>query len=462
MGFVAGYRFLGGASGGNGGASVLNFNGGTLQATRSTASFPQNVGTANVRNGGATIAAGKLDIVRSPSAQVGYAVTIAQNLQHSAIAGDNVIDGGLTKTGIGTLTLTGTNTYTRSTNVSAGKLALGNANALQNSTLVTLIGSGTTTLLAGITNFDLGGLSGSGDLVLTDANGARATLLAGGNNASTIYSGNPTGVGGLNKVGAGTLTLIGVNAFQDTLRFDGGNFVMTGGGLSTGNAYVGDRASGNFLQSGGTFTPGNSNSRHQSHGRGERHVHPQRRYPDDGQHGRRRQPQRKYLYPEWHQSAHDRHTVSSDLLCGDRSGNYNLNGGTLAASNVTGGRGVSTFYFNGGTFQAGQDAPAFFQGLTIANVQLGGAKIDTASFNVTVAQRLVHSGTGTDGGLTKLGEGTLTLTGTNTYTGATSIHAGTLSIGNGGVDGTLGSGAENDAAVLAFNRSHAVPVASAI
>jgi autotransporter-associated beta strand protein len=66
-------------------------------------------------------------------------------------------------------------------------------------------------------------------------------------------------------------------------------------------------------------------------------------------------------------------------------------------------------------------------GLTRANVRAGGARIDSGAFNVTVPQPLLDGGAG--GGLTKLGTGTLTLTARNTYTGPTTVSAGTLSFG---------------------------------
>jgi autotransporter-associated beta strand protein len=145
------------------------------------------------------------------------------------------------------------------------------------------------------------------------------------------------------------------------------------------------------------------------------------------------------------------------------SGIYTLNGGTLQAVNVSGGGGgggSSTFNFNGGTLQAGaSDAPndpnfptTFFGGLTTVNVQTGGAYINTNGYNVTIAQNLLHDTTsgapGLDGGLTKLGAGTLTLTGTNTFTGPVNIDAGTLAVAsesNLGVETnplTIGGGGE--------------------
>src|SRR5690606_21551986 len=70
----------------------------------------------------------------------------------------------------------------------------------------------------------------------------------------------------------------------------------------------------------------------------------------------------------------------------------------------------------------------------------------------------VVSGTGS---LSQAGSGTTVLTGTNTYSGGTSITAGTLQIGAGGTAGSIVGDVANDG-VLAFDRSDAATFSGAI
>jgi autotransporter-associated beta strand protein len=65
------------------------------------------------------------------------------------------------------------------------------------------------------------------------------------------------------------------------------------------------------------------------------------------------------------------------------------------------------------------------------------------------------------GSVTKDGNGTLTLTADNTYTGGTAISAGTLSIGNGSTSGSI-TGAISNNGALVFNRSDASTYSGAI
>ena len=69
--------------------------------------------------------------------------------------------------------------------------------------------------------------------------------------------------------------------------------------------------------------------------------------------------------------------------------------------------------------------------LSHAYVKDGGATIDTNGFNASIDQRLEHDpalGDALDGGLQKLGDGTLTLLLPSTYTGDTTVNGGTLEI----------------------------------
>src|SRR6266704_3406652 len=152
----------------------LTFGGGTL---RTTASF-----TLAVNRGIALTGAGTI------STDPGTTLTYG-----GIIAGASP----LTKAGTGTLIVSGANTYTGATAISAGTLQLGATNAVP---------------------------SGSAGTVTSGAAGA-VVLTAGGNNSSTTFSGvmqNGSGIVALTKTGTGTLTLSGANTYSGATTVSAG------------------------------------------------------------------------------------------------------------------------------------------------------------------------------------------------------------------------------------------------
>jgi autotransporter-associated beta strand protein len=118
--------------------------------------------------------------------------------------------------------------------------------------------------------------------------------------------------------------------------------------------------------------------------------------------------------------------IANSIVCGD-----SLYPTVVYTTNFT----YTTLQFNGGTLKAGLTTNSYIipahTNLFAAIVSAGGAVIDTTNFSITIAPPLVHDsalGATADGGLTKLGTGTLTLAGTNAYTGATVVKAGTLAV----------------------------------
>ena len=112
--------------------------------------------------------------------------------------------------------------------------------------------------------------------------------------------------------------------------------------------------------------------------------------------------------------------------------------------------------FDGGTLQyTGSTAS------TNRNVTINTGK--TAIFDIT-ANNLTVSGasTATNGALTKIGAGTLTLTGANLNSGKTTITAGILQTGDGSTTGNFGGGAVIDNSTIEFKRSDFVTVGNAI
>ncbi|ENT08189.1 outer membrane autotransporter barrel domain-containing protein [Brucella sp. F5/06] len=150
----------------------------------------------------------------------GLVVQGADNLVLSGVLSDV---GRLTKNGSGTLTLSGANSYTGATTVSAGILTLTGDNT----------GGGTTTVDAGaVLQIGTGGTSGNlaGDIA---NNGALVVNRSDALNLANAIS----GAGSLMKSGAGTLTLSGANSYTGATTVSAGILTQgAAGGFSTASS----------------------------------------------------------------------------------------------------------------------------------------------------------------------------------------------------------------------------------
>jgi fibronectin-binding autotransporter adhesin len=127
--------------------------------------------------------------------------------------------------------------------------------------------------------------------------------------------------------------------------------------------------------------------------------------------------------------------------------------GTLvlnAANTYTGGTVVAA-----GTLQVGSGNNT---GSILGDVATAGGAVLAFDRNDPYAFAGVVSGAGE---LRQIGTGTTILTNDNTYTGGTTVSAGTLQLGNGGTTGSIVGDVANNG-VLAFNRSDQVTIAGTI
>ena len=373
--------------------------------------------------------------------------------------------------GTGTLVLSGANSFTGATSISNGVLQLANPLALANSTLN--YNRGTVLFDPAITSATLGELAGTSAAVslgLTNLAGAPVTLTVGNNNANTLFAGNLTGSGSLSEWGTGTLALSDATYAGNTVVYSGGllisspsslnshldisgqygqaNVTLNGASLTSPNGlYItsptGGSGSGTYgslatltITNGAQVTANaDGNGRALSYGNGQ---------------GRPGGTGSLTIGTPGDTTTLVTVNGALDMFYtsgGSTVGNFalNLNGGTLAVQNFqesTWGSQSGAIYFNGGTLAAltGDVGNGFFPNTPAqltAVVNAGGAIVNDKGNSITFNAGLLHGTGSPDGGLTKLGTGTVTLNGANTYTGNTTISTGTLALGS---SGSLASG----------------------
>lgn len=131
-------------------------------------------------------------------------------------AGTAYTASGLVKTGAGTLTLSGANTYSGGTAINAGTLALASSGALGNSGTISFGGGTLQFSAANTTDYSARFSSAANQVYAFDTNGQSVTL------ASALTSSGGT----LTKTGAGTLTLSGANTYTGGTTIVGGTLVL--------------------------------------------------------------------------------------------------------------------------------------------------------------------------------------------------------------------------------------------
>jgi len=181
----------------------------------------------------------------------------------------------LTKLGSGTWALSGTNTYTTVTNVSAGTLIANSPNALGTAAVGSVVSSGATLDVRAdvgneaITSLAGSGVGGNGALITSTGTGrvGGAVTLTGdttlGGGGSLALDGAIGGTHAMTKTGAGTVTLGGTSTYSGATAVNAGTLLVNGeiasnttvtnpgilGGTGTINGTVGGA---------GTVAPGTS------------------------------------------------------------------------------------------------------------------------------------------------------------------------------------------------------------
>ena len=352
---------------------------------------------------------------------------------------------GLTYSGTGLLSLSNANTFGGTLTATSGTTRIDNTLAAQNAT-VSVGAANSVTFGTGITNATFAGLSGAGDLALTNTDTTAVTLKVGNNNVSSTYTGALSGTGSLDKIGAGTLNVSNTsNAVA---------FTVTGGTL---NASATGAGNGGFGSGAITFKGGTIDS---STGVNNTLSFANAVTVGSGDTGTFNTPNRI----NWSGNVSGEGILNIDVTTTvSRFDLQNSWTGFTGNANFTGSGGVRLFN-NGGTFNTNSfQSTALDLGGSVnfqpqtnsggniyqigslsgssATASLGGGTAGRATYSVGALDTSTSFAGAITGNsaLTKEGTGTLTLSGTNSFTGATLISGGTLLLdATGTIDDTSG------------------------
>ena len=304
-----------------------------------------------------------------PTFQAATSGAVAKNITLSGILSDDTgVSGKLTKTGAGTLTLSGVNTYSGDTTINVGTLRLGASNVIADG-----VGKGNVSV-ASVATFDLSGfsetingLSGAGTVDNTlSSSGATLTVgsNAGGTFSGTIKNTTSAFAVSLTKTGNTDLILSGTNTYNGATTIDQGRLFINSANSLSANTAVTVNGGSLVLNASGTPTFAQSIT----------------------------------LANNSNLSARQAATVSNVTLATNGTLTFNQDDATTQALTVNNG----TTALNG-----------------TLTVQVGGGAAAPAA--VTLSGIL----SGGSGNLVKIGSGQLTLSGSNSFNGLT-IKNGTL------------------------------------